>query len=1495
ARADSLINLYERTHLDVRTVLGIEGILANGNISLLVGDPDYLDTGSIGGYGDSLNLYLTDKIESTLLGGTVDIDVPYGGIYDNNAPDLDVISTNLDMLARDAIGTSSPNGRIDTQVDDLWALATAGDIWINEFDGVNLWDIQALGSTVDIITGGDTYAYNVLATGSGPADPARVNLDINSGSLFVDGTISAQRSGDGVAIVGIDAEQGINTQDSVIEAIVEDEGHAAINMNTAGNLVLNNSNLLARVNRGLDSAIINLIANGYIGLDASTVQATSITSGPTNITFTASDIFLNNGSVVRANSLGNFLSRIYFDAEEVIRITDSRVVTNELNYGGLSRVRFDASNIGLIRSEVISRGLGTSAWISFNADNNIMILDDSLVSALSKFAPSTIGGAYIGLHADEGSVTINNSTVRAIDPNDVGVASVNITAGQDVNIENESLVKAKNFLNGESRVNAEAGNDIEVKDSSVEAELDDEGDATVDLNAGNDIRIENNSTIQAFAGEEGYSDENTATVDFYAQKDILVKDGSTVTAEADSNTYDGAASAIVDMESENGKIEVKESTVEAIADAQNDSNADIEMWADTIRITNSPKSIHAEAISQNGYAESEIKMRAYGWWKGIFVKNSEVKATSDSRHGDAKAELNLDANNNGSIEVTEGSLLKAKSNALEDSKAKVRMTAEKDILVKDSSRVIADAKSRGRKDKAHADIYMESDNGKIEVKESLVNAIAYGVRRAMADIGMWANNLKITKSDIIADADTDRASRGHVGEGGAYSEIKLRADESDKRDGGDIERAAIDIKDSLVEANTRAIGRDTKAEVNMGASDGSIRVANSTVKSDAQGIKAKTMVRMNAYKDIIVTDSPDTILAHSYSARGRADADVLMNSENGKIEIKNSEVLAEAEGKEGADAYTEMKADTIRITNSPDTVLAEAVSSNSTADAKVYLRARDDGIYIKNSRVRAKADGRDSSESKIVLHANKDIEITEGSELKAKTDSSEDDAKAIVKLEADNGKIEVKESRVKASSNSKGRNAQSRIEMTGDNIRITNSYSSIISEAKSRYGHVDANIYMRSHGNKGIFIKNSRLLADAEGQEYSESNIHMEADQNITIDPSTITAYVDGEGHAEVDMSAGDSINIIGSIIQAESGAESEGGGDTALVTFIAGGDITIDEASSVNALSHDESPAAVLALAGGSINAYGEVSAISEEGLAGVVMGAIGDVFAGNVSASGGADGISLLEGFINDMFGVSLDIQAQYGSGIFLGSLAGDITLGDLSADMVLATALGLDGDGSIKDVGDVNAHFLGLLARNNIGTVDNPINTDVDILTAYSWDSGDIYINEKNSIELGVYLPVSVNGNPAVSLGFSVAANDGIIHITSAEDMIVNSVISPRGGVFLETTGGSIYAGQGWCPIISQADINSLGLPTFIQNLLEQALMDVKLTDWGTIGGIDYFSPIMVGFPDMPAGPNVISGGASYFSAPSGTIGVGSPVDPESLDNPLRVCIQVIEGSH
>ncbi|MBU4334621.1 MAG: hypothetical protein KKD07_09295, partial [Candidatus Omnitrophica bacterium] len=190
-----------------------------------------------------------------------------------------------------------------------------------------------------------------------------------------------------------------------------------------------------------------------------------------------------------------------------------------------------------------------------------------------------------------------------------------------------------------------------------------------------------------------------------------------------------------------------------------------------------------------------------------------------------------------------------------------------------------------------------------------------------------------------------------------------------------------------------------------------------------------------------------------------------------------------------------------------------------------------------------------------------------------------------------------------------------------------------------------------------------------------------------------------------------------------------------------------------------------------------------------------------------------------------------------------------------------------------------------------------------SAYSWDNGHIYINEFDGIELGLYLPIYQGSEFLGAIGASVAANNGLIHIVSNGDMLVNSIIAPNGGVYLRTNTGSIYAGQGWDPAVDQSLVDWLGeqaASCFGNNpwysfdsgdaswVIGEALMGLAGTPLASTG-VDYFSPIMWITPERLSenAYNVIAGGYSYFRSSQGTIGVGTPLD-NRVYNPLQVYI-------
>jgi filamentous hemagglutinin family protein len=431
----------------------------------------------------------------------------------------------------------------------------------------------------------------------------------------------------------------------------------------------------------------------------------------------------------------------------------------------------------------------------------------------------------------------------------------------------------------------------------------------------------------------------------------------------------------------------------------------------------------------------------------------------------------------------------------------------------------------------------------------------------------------------------------------------------------------------------------------------------------------------------------------------------------------------------------------------------------------------------------------------------------------------------------------------------------------------------------------------------------------------------------ITITDSTIrseNASSENEA-AVVYMNTDSDINIIRTsdpdVINVSVTAEADRG--AAGIALLAGNDINLSADTYVSAYSEYNS-AGVVAAAGNSINAADAYFYAESyyDGVGAVALLALNNI-AANVYASGEWNIIPEALDLINGWIGGDDPDQALWfdtdkfsaSSFAFLSTLYGDITLGSVSADAVLAAALGYTSglSGNIfSDGGIVNANILGLLARGTIGTAEAPIDTNVNMVTAYSYDRGDIYLNQidyNRPIELGIYLPIyletvdkgkEIDGgseSPFIEIGASIAANDGIVHITSEGDMIVNSILAPRGGVFLESAKGNIYAGHGWCPLVSQESIDSIAeLATNpvnelfgwdmdesqVSDYISDFMMDVSFIPTDDIEGddLEFMSPVMGGFilgANLVPSANVWATGYSYFSAPNGKIGADPSDDP------------------
>jgi len=762
---------------------------------------------------------------------------------------------------------------------------------------------------------------------------------------------------------------------------------------------------------------------------------------------------------------------------------------------------------------------------------------------------------------------------------------------------------------------------------------------------------------------------------------------------------------------------------------------------------------------------------------------------------------------------------------------------------------------------------------------------------------------------------------------------------------GIIEANSIDdlMGEVAVEANQR---------VAMG---GTINARGGIVRVDSQGADFNGAI--NARLGIYNMNNGDTPISGTYSG-DQTWNDNFNISFNGDITVNDGSLNINADADRNGSGDLSITDSNLIVNNgdiylsgfniSVEDSLIEATKSFGTVS--VSMSAGNDlsiigtgGETEKKSTVFAKSG---SGEAYVALNAGtdpgegvSDLRIT-NSDVWARV--YDEDGTAHVGITNDNGPVNITGSEILAQITSGVLTAEVDIESTDD---ITLDDSTVTAQVDNSG---NAYVYLNPQDG-GITIKNESAVSAYVGAD-GEAGVYMynyELDDILTIPLLDIDIgaailgdiLISGNSYVSAQAYSGSSdggayvyMNTQGNIDVLDNGnvgvMQASG---TAAMTMIAGGDITVDETSSLYASSGD-STSAILGLAGGAINAAGPVDAYTNGGAAVIGLLGMGDVTVANSTAmsvaSGGADALQDLEDMINEyIFGpdltqyITIDRRNLYSSFSMFGSVMGNVELGDIYADIVVAASLGLGGEatGNISSTGEIYGNYLAMLAACNIGTAEAPINMDVDIVSAYSYAQGNIYLyqnNAKRNVELGMYLPITLyeDGKPyedQIGIGASVAAKNGIVHVTSEGDMTVNSVISLHGGVFLESRNGNIYTGRGWCPVIAKETVDSaaglvgafvdflLGADDdevtetdeVIASLFEDFLMDATFMSSEEEGSL-YFSPFIMDFP-LEESANVWATGYSYFSAPNGAIGVG-PGDDADLRGAIKGIVRPGSGS-
>ncbi|MFH1363390.1 MAG: hypothetical protein ABIH45_04200, partial [Candidatus Omnitrophota bacterium] len=942
---------------------------------------------------------------------------------------------------------------------------------------------------------------------------------------------------------------------------------------------------------------------------------------------------------------------------------------------------------------------------------------------------------------------------------------------------------------------------------------------------------------------KAYTNSGSAYLDMQAGLNLEITNSDAI-AQSD----DGYAS--VYGYSTSGDITVTDSDIEALS---TDSDAYLELTADngSVTITNALASTHNVRALVDG--NGDVEMYLYGNDGDVIIHNGDVTAETDD--GDVYMEIYGD----NAVSIDPSNVL-ATVNSSGD--AEMDITAGSDAITIDDSLVKA---------------YTNSGDASVDLN-------------AQTDIG-------ITNSDLIAESDDGEASLYAYSTAGdiTVTDSDLEA-LSDDRDAS-IELTADD--GSVTITNTAASTHNVKALVKNGSGDADIDINANGGNADITNadLTAETDdgdATVDIYADGSITIDPTNILA---TVNGSGDATINLDANTGSVTIDDSlvkatvSVVGEASvaidanqsididdstvnaNTASGEANVDMTATNLDITVSNS--LIQALTAGSAPYLAIEMTAGNDILIDNNSTV-------ETDIGDILLTAGNDIGLV-NSEIISNTGDIELSAKNNIDIDYIETNADVT---LTADSDSSGLGAIT--DNNGDDTNILGrdliiSAATGIGSGNSLETEVD-NLEATNTDANNIEIDNTGALT------IFGSGVRNLGGGDVIINvasPLYVNSVVSTVGLGDIYLNAHNSDGDIfgNALISSENGN----------IDLIAGRDIVIDALSpGVTSLTGDIELSAVNDVDLGYLETTGDVTvtADSDSSGAGAITdnnGANTNIVANNLTLAA-AEGIgsgdaletqvSTLDATNTDSGNIEIDntgdLFAQrvinQGDDIYIDTHS-DLTLGYLEA---IGSTINLTANGgSILDgnAGALNilAQTAELIALNDIGLSGAAINTNVDTLAAFSSGLGDIYINEADSIRLGGI-------DTLTGAGHSVAANEGIIHITSAGDMVVNSVIAPRGGVFLQSTGGNIFAGQGWCPIATVPSTYT---------------MDLAGTDWQSLGGIDYFSQVTN--TPLPDGPNVISGGYSYISAPNGTIGVGLPTedltDPAVVPtlNPLLVNVQ------
>ncbi len=679
---------------------------------------------------------------------------------------------------------------------------------------------------------------------------------------------------------------------------VQAQGNGNLTLN-AGTTLNSGGEITALANLTTDAGNITVTADKDIIASGSSIQSISGDIGLS----AGRDLTATDHSFIESTNHNGNSGNISLSAGRNLEVTNSAIETSADDFGDPT-----SGNVSLTAGNNLTLNLSTvdsiahsssnnaiSGNISFSAGNDISMSNDSFVNTEADASVDPTSGnitlnAAHDLNVDSSTI---QSTANTSGGEDTQSGSIILTAGNDANITNGSLVQSiSNTQNANSETVSTSGD--------------------VDINAGHDINV-NNSTVQSSVNDFG-GDPMSGNVSLTAGNDLSL-DNSTILSTATSDTAN-TQSGSISLTATNGSVTITGGTnVASLSTVFNGSwsstSGDISLSAGTdIHVDHS----NIQSFSSSGFGNSQSGAISMNAGQNVNINSSAILTQATNTGGILEP-------TSGDVVISAGQDVNIGSSSVQSlaqsefdptTSGNISLTATNgDISIHESS-IQTRASSTASPNVISGNITFNAGND-IVIANSYVNSEANnGGDPTSGDITMNAgNNLDVNSSTIQSFSDASGGGNSQSGTvsltAGSDININNRSEVQSKSnsDSGGSQSGAVsliggndlNLNSSLVQSkSTSNSGNSQSGDVTLVANEGDVNVDSSTVLSQATntgGILEPTSgnVIITGGQNVNIDSSSVESLAQS-QFDPTTSGNISLTATNGDVNVNNSEIVS---------------------------------------------------------------------------------------------------------------------------------------------------------------------------------------------------------------------------------------------------------------------------------------------------------------------------------------------------------------------------------------------------------------------------------------------------------------------------------------------------------------------------------------------------------------------------------------------------------------------------